>query len=84
MSKYGDFSGPNFTAFELNAGKYRPEKAPYLDTFHAVICLCIIVCVINVSRTETYLEPSPRSKMELSGNRVNGFHLLTTFAKAQS
>ena len=29
VSKYGVFSGPN-------AGKYGPEKTPYLDTFHAV------------------------------------------------
>ena len=29
VSMYGVFSG-------LNIGKYRPEKAPYLDTFHAV------------------------------------------------
>ena len=29
MSKYGIFSGPN-------TGKYGPEKAPYLDTFHTV------------------------------------------------
>ena len=28
VSKYGVFSGPN-------AGKYGPEKTPYLDTFHA-------------------------------------------------
>ena len=28
-SKYGFFSGPN-------AGKYRPEDTPYLNTFHAV------------------------------------------------
>ena len=30
---------PKFTAwiFSLNAGKYGPEKPPYLDTFHAVI-----------------------------------------------
>ena len=28
-SKYGFFSGPN-------AGIYRPENTPYLDTFHAV------------------------------------------------
>ena len=27
--KYGVFSGPN-------TGNYGPEKAPYLDTFHAV------------------------------------------------
>ena len=24
------------TVFSLNAGKYGPEKTPYLDTFHAV------------------------------------------------
>ena len=29
VSKYGVFSGPN-------TGKYRPEKTPYLDTFHAM------------------------------------------------
>ena len=36
MSKYGDFSGLYFSAFSPNAGKYGPEKSPYLDTFHAV------------------------------------------------
>ena len=46
MPKYGVFSGPYFSPFELNterygvfspnAGKYGPEKIPYLDTFHAV------------------------------------------------
>ena len=47
MSKYGAFSGPYFSAFGLNteylsvfsvnAGKYGPEKTPYLDTFHVVL-----------------------------------------------
>ena len=32
VSKYGVISGPN-------TGKYGPEIAPYLDTFHAVIVL---------------------------------------------
>ena len=36
VSKYGVFSGPYFPVFRANAGKYRPEKTPYLDTFHAV------------------------------------------------
>ena len=27
---------PKFPAFELNTGKYGPEKTPYLDTFHTV------------------------------------------------
>ena len=36
MSIYGVFSGPYFPTFRLNTGKYRAEKALYLDTFHAV------------------------------------------------
>ena len=52
MFKYRVFSGPYFphsdwiqrnkpylSVFSLNAGKYGPEKTPYLDTFHAVLCL---------------------------------------------
>ena len=27
----------NLSVFNPNAGKYGPEKNPYLDTFHAVI-----------------------------------------------
>ena len=34
VPKYGVFSG--MSAFSPNTGKYRPEKTPYLDTFHAV------------------------------------------------
>ena len=30
------FSGPYFPVFGLNTEKYRPEKTPYLDTFHAM------------------------------------------------
>ena len=32
----GVFSDPCFPIFGLNTGKYRPEKIPYLDTFHVV------------------------------------------------
>ena len=35
VSKYGVFSSPN-------AGKYRPEKTPYLDTFHAVFMMALV------------------------------------------
>ena len=38
LSKYGVFSGPYFTVFNLNTGNYRPEKIPDLDTFNAVKC----------------------------------------------
>ena len=41
VSKYGVFSGPYFPVFSPNTGKYRPEKTPYLDTFHTVF---IIYC----------------------------------------
>ena len=36
MSKYGVISGPHFSVFGPDTGKYRPEKNPTLDTFHAV------------------------------------------------
>ena len=35
VSKYGVFSSPN-------AGKYGPEKTPYLDTFHAVFMMALV------------------------------------------
>ena len=37
MPKYGVFSGPN-------TGKYGPEKAPYLDTFQAVLEISFSGC----------------------------------------
>ena len=30
------FSGPYFSVLSPNTGKYKPEKTPYWDTFHAV------------------------------------------------
>ena len=46
MSKYGVSLDPYFPTFGMNtpylsvfspnAGKYEPEKTPYLETFHAV------------------------------------------------
>ena len=36
VSKYGVFSGPYFPVFSPGAGKCRPGKTPYLDTFHAL------------------------------------------------
>ena len=43
MSKYGDFSVffifyiSDFSVFSPNAGKYGPEKSPFLDTFHTML-----------------------------------------------
>ena len=50
MSKYGVFSGLHFPTFGL---KYRPEKTPYLDTFHAV---CLIPNINQVGLSETLLD----------------------------
>ena len=36
VPKYGVFSSPYFPVFSPNKGKYGPEKASYLDTFHTV------------------------------------------------
>ena len=36
VSKYGVFSSPYFPVFISKAGKYGPEKTPYLDTFHTL------------------------------------------------
>ena len=37
VSKYRVISGPYFSEFSPNTGKYGPEIILYLDTFHAVI-----------------------------------------------
>ena len=36
VSKYKAFSGPYFAEFCPIMTKYRPEKTPYLNNFHAV------------------------------------------------
>ena len=36
MLKYGVFSGPYLLVFELNTGKYGPEKIPYLGHFSRI------------------------------------------------
>ena len=54
------FSGPYFPAFGLitkrceylsvfspNAGKYAPEKTPYLDTFHVVLTFIILLALLD-------------------------------------
>ena len=61
MSKYGAFSGPYFSAFGLNteylsvfsvnAGKYGPEKTPYLDTFHVVLVV-MATCILHNTMLE--------------------------------
>ena len=50
VSKYGFFSGPYFSVFSLNTGKYGPEKTPYLDTFHAVKLSHIILVSLSQSK----------------------------------
>ena len=36
VSKYGVISGPYFSVFGLNIGKYGSEITPYSNTFHVV------------------------------------------------
>ena len=40
VSKHEVFSGPYFSVFSPNTGKYGPKKTSYLDIFHAVQFLC--------------------------------------------
>ena len=57
MSKYGVFSGPN-------AGKYGPEKAPYLDTSRSVQVgfsgvlkpVCSLVRLLNPFKLQNFHE----------------------------
>ena len=56
MSKYGVISGPYFPVFSSNTGKYGPELTAYLDTFHAVQDIQILVFLsfqvfLNVSHS---------------------------------
>ena len=37
------YSGPYFPEFGLNTGKYGPEITPYLDTFHIMLDLDLII-----------------------------------------
>ena len=36
VSKYGFFSGPYFSGFGLNTGKYGPEKTPYFEHYYCI------------------------------------------------
>ena len=49
---------PHFSVFSPNAGKYGPEKTPYLDTFHAVITLLCFIC----SYTYHYIKKKIKKK----------------------
>ena len=69
MSKYGAISGPYFPAFGLNteryevskylsvfspnAGKCGPEITPYVETFHAMLGLVIVIIVFDSDRTSS-------------------------------
>ena len=53
VSKYGVISGPHFSVFSPNAGKYEPEITPYLNTFHAVAGR---ISSFGVAHEETYIQ----------------------------
>ena len=48
VSKYGVISGPYFPVFGLNTGKYGPEITPYLDTFHALRRLTVVILILFI------------------------------------
>ena len=52
VSKYGVYSGPYFPVFSPNAGKYEPEKTPYLDTFHTVYSMLGIFEIIMLRKMD--------------------------------
>ena len=37
------FSGPYFAVSGMNTRKYRPEKTPYLDSFHALKVIAFLL-----------------------------------------
>ena len=59
MSKYGVITGPYFSVFSPNTGKYRPEITPYIDTFHAVLSY-------NMGLINLKLEYNTEQKMNFS------------------
>ena len=56
MSKYGVFSGPYFPIFGMNTGKYGPEKAPYLDTFDAVLFNTYYTLITEPAQNKTTMK----------------------------
>ena len=65
---------PHFSVFSPNAGKYGPEKTPYLDTFHAVITLLCFIC----SYTYHYIKKKIKKKRKKDTlfSRLCIFHVL--------
>ena len=55
VSKYGVISGPYFPAFGLNTERY---LTPYLDTFHAVIAICLLAYTKTLIYKQLYQAPA--------------------------
>ena len=49
MSKYRVISGPYFSVFSPNIGKYGPEITPYMDTFYALNLLIIFWWMLDLN-----------------------------------
>ena len=58
MSEYRVISGPYFSVFSPNKGKYAPEITPYLDAFHVVFSK--MFQVILDSKTNSSQAPQER------------------------
>ena len=85
-SKYVVFSGPWFPVFGLNTGKYRPERTPYWDTFHAVqnyftslLFQPVFTCSKSRMETREICEICSKLKIKIPErllSTLNRFHVL--------
>ena len=69
MSKYRVISGPYFSVFGLNTGKYELEITPYLDTFHAVNIKLILSKIQSTHRKKkhTHIQGIQLLRLHLGG-----------------
>ena len=70
--KYGVSSGPYLSVFSANAGKYGPEKTPYVDTFHAV-------SITSTELMESYFQNQSRAKSKICQKRFSKFERIYSY-----
>ena len=91
VSKYGVISGTHFplfglnteiysviSVFSLNAGKWRSERTPYLDTFHARVSLKIKLETKTISLFRVALQ-TLKYGQKVFQSFINPFHATGLF-----
>ena len=64
VPKYGVISGPS-------AGKYRPEKTPYLDIFHAAaIFTSGVLFIVTIPKFSIELENGPIKQVQNVAEKI--------------